>query len=137
MWSMDVYLKAWLLLWRGGSNLSLRAEGSSRRSGSRRSRQLLHDMGSISHRFTTPMDQWRTDFIAIRMGLRRKEYEHSCMDQPIGTEFRCGHRLENSHTVLVCGGRHRPIGIRVYRSEFLWSCGCAREFAGVEQNPSP
>jgi len=65
---MDVYSKAWLLLWRAGSNPSLREEGPSLRGGSRRLRQLLHGMESISHRFTTPMDQWRTDFIARRNG---------------------------------------------------------------------
>src|SRR5712692_6111181 len=68
MSSMDVYSKAWLLLWRGGSNLSLREEGLSLRSGSRRWRQLPLGMGSISHRFTTPMDRWRTDAIARRNG---------------------------------------------------------------------
>jgi predicted amino acid dehydrogenase len=36
--------------------------GPSLRSGSRRWIQLLHGMGSILHRFTTPMDQWRTAF---------------------------------------------------------------------------
>src|SRR6266849_1395537 len=66
MWSMDVYSKAWLSLWRAGSNPSPREEGSSLRSGSRRLRPLPHGMGSISHRSTTPMDQWRTDFIARR-----------------------------------------------------------------------
>src|SRR4029077_705192 len=70
MWSFDVYSKAWLLLWRAGSNPSRREEGPSLRSGSRRLRQLLHAMESISHRFTTPMDQWRTDFIARRNGRR-------------------------------------------------------------------
>src|SRR6202163_1434803 len=63
MWSMDVYLKAWLLLWRAASNPSLREEGSSLGSGSRRWRQSLHGMGSISHRFTMPTDHWRTDLM--------------------------------------------------------------------------
>src|SRR5271170_1976715 len=54
MWSMDVYSKAWLLLWNTGSSLSLREEDSSLRSVSTRWRQLLHVMGSISHRFTMP-----------------------------------------------------------------------------------
>src|SRR5580692_9949760 len=62
MWFMAVYLKAWLLHWNIGSSLSLREEDSSLRSGSTRLRQLLHGMGSISHRFTTLMDQWRTKF---------------------------------------------------------------------------
>src|ERR1700682_1501797 len=65
---MDVYSKGWLLLSRGGSNLSLKEEDSSLRSGSRRLRQLPHGMGSILHRFTTPMDQWKwkMGFIARR-----------------------------------------------------------------------
>src|SRR5713101_7066886 len=63
MWSMDACLKAWLLHWRGGSNLSLREEGSSLRSGSRGWRPLRHGMGSISHRFTMPTDHWRTDLM--------------------------------------------------------------------------
>src|ERR1700676_1287676 len=66
MWSMDVYSKAWLLLWKAASNPSLREEGPSLRSGSRKWRPLRHGMGSISHRFTTPMDPWRTDFRARR-----------------------------------------------------------------------
>src|ERR1700687_2191406 len=69
MWSTDVYWKAWLLLSKAGSSPSLREEDSSLRSGSRRWRQLLHAMESISLRFTTPMDHWRrTDFIARRNG---------------------------------------------------------------------
>src|SRR5713101_9221394 len=63
MWFMAVYSKAWLLLWNTGSSLSLREEDSSLRSESRRWRQSLHGMASISHRFTTPMDQWRTDLM--------------------------------------------------------------------------
>src|SRR5713101_5557612 len=82
MWSMDVYSKAWLLLWRGGSNPSLREEGPSLRSGSTRSRQLLHGMGSISHRFATPMDQWKTDFIARRNG--REDERRLCSPQRSG-----------------------------------------------------
>src|SRR5207249_8029378 len=68
MWFMAVYSKAWLLLWNTGSSLSLKEEDSSLRSGSTRLRQLLHAMGSILHRFTTPMDQWKTEFIARRNG---------------------------------------------------------------------
>src|SRR5216684_3531708 len=60
---MDVCSKAWLLLWSAGSNPSLREGDSSLRSGSRKWRQLLHGMGSISHRFTAPMDRWRTDLM--------------------------------------------------------------------------
>src|ERR1700694_5288528 len=63
MSSMDVYSKAWLLLSMAGSNPSHGEEGSSLRSGSRRWRQLLHGMGSISHRFTMPTDHWRTDLM--------------------------------------------------------------------------
>src|SRR6267154_5257981 len=60
MWSMDVCSKVWLSLSMVGLNPSLREEGPSLGSGSRRWRQSLHGMGCISHRFTTPMDQWRT-----------------------------------------------------------------------------
>src|SRR5216684_8760077 len=63
MWFMAVYSKAWLLLWNTGSSLSLREEDSSLRSGSTRLRQLLHGMGSISHRFTMPTDHWRTNLM--------------------------------------------------------------------------
>src|SRR3982074_3531845 len=63
MWFMAVYSKAWLLLWNTGSSLSLREEDSSLRGGSTRLRQLLHGMGSISHRFTMPTDHWRTDLM--------------------------------------------------------------------------
>src|SRR6266705_1058763 len=63
MWFMAVYSKAWLLLWNTGSSLSLRVEDSSLRSGSPRLRQLLHGMGSISHRCTMPTDHWRTDLM--------------------------------------------------------------------------
>src|SRR5258708_19695328 len=63
MWFMAVYSKAWLLHWRGGSNLSLREEDSSLRSGSTRWRPLRPGMRSISHRFTMPTDHWRTDLM--------------------------------------------------------------------------
>src|SRR5712671_4917488 len=76
MWSMDVCSKVWLSLSMVGLNPSLREEGPSLGSGSRRWRQLLRGMGSISHRFTAPMDQWRTDFIARRNG-REDERRHS------------------------------------------------------------
>src|ERR1700680_18897 len=82
MWSRDVCSKAWLLLWRAGSNPSLREEGPSLRSGSRRLRQLLHGMGSISHRFTTPMDQWRTDFIARRKVERMSAWAKDQFELP-------------------------------------------------------
>src|SRR5271167_1983520 len=75
MWSTDVYSKAWRLLWRAGSNPSRGEEGPSLGSGSRRSRQLLHGTASILHHFTTPADQWRTDFIAIGNGLRGYVHE--------------------------------------------------------------
>jgi Domain of unknown function (DUF4386) len=42
---------------------------------------LLHGMGSISHRFTTPMDQSRTKFIARRNG--RHSWGGSEMTNPI------------------------------------------------------
>src|SRR4029077_15520414 len=67
MWFMAAYSKAWLLLWNTGSSLSRREEDSSLRSGSTRLRQLLHGMGSVSHRFTMPTDHWRTDLMAVRM----------------------------------------------------------------------
>src|SRR4029077_5959277 len=63
MWFTAVCSKAWLLLWNTGSSLSLREEDSSLGSGSTRLRQLLHGMGSISHRFTMPTDHWRTDLM--------------------------------------------------------------------------
>src|SRR6266540_987727 len=68
MWSMDVCSKAWLSPWSAGSNLSPGEEGPSLRSAWGRSRRLPHAMESISHRSTTPMDQWRTDVIARRNG---------------------------------------------------------------------
>src|SRR5690349_8567089 len=68
MSSTDVSSKAWLLLWRAGLNPSLREEEPSLRSASRRWRQLLHGTESISHRFTTPMDQWSKKLIASRNG---------------------------------------------------------------------
>src|SRR5947209_7483279 len=68
MWSMDVCSKAWLLLSRAASSPSLREEGPSLRSGSRRLRPLPRGMGSFSHRFTTPMVQSRTELIARRNG---------------------------------------------------------------------
>src|SRR5713226_9563298 len=90
MWFMAVYSKAWLLLWNTGSSLSLREEDSSLRSGSTRLRQLPYGMESISHRFTTPMDQWSTDFIARRNG-REDECRHSlpqrCGCAAIGNRF--------------------------------------------------
>src|ERR1700730_11009515 len=68
MWCMDVCSKAWLLLLRAGSNPSLREEDSLLRSGSRRLRQLLHGTGSISHRFITRVDQWKTELLPRRNG---------------------------------------------------------------------
>src|SRR5580693_3810311 len=59
---MDACSKAWPSLWRGGSNPFLREEGSSLQSVSRRWRQLPPGMESISHRFTTPKDQWKSPF---------------------------------------------------------------------------
>src|SRR5580692_302686 len=58
MWSMDVCWKAWHLRWSGGSSPSPREEGSSLRSGLRRSKQSRRDMESISRRCTTPKVQW-------------------------------------------------------------------------------
>src|SRR6266850_5116149 len=93
MWSMGVYSKASLLLWRAGSNPSLGEEDSSLRSASRRWRQLPRGMESISPRFTTPMDQWRTNFIARRNG-REVELPH--------LSFEIGCRLQaNSETDLA------------------------------------
>src|SRR5580704_2706573 len=76
---MDVYLKGWLLHWRGGSNPSLREEGSSLRSASRRCRPLRLGMGSISHRFTMPTDHWRANLTPVGMVERRASgHSRSC-----------------------------------------------------------
>src|SRR5271155_677021 len=69
MWSTDVFSKAWPLLWRAASSLFPKEEGSSLRGGSRRWRQLLNAMASISLRFTTPTDPLKKDFIARRKTL--------------------------------------------------------------------
>src|SRR5690349_3423264 len=74
MWSMDVCSKVWRWLWKAGSNRSLRDEGPSLPSGSRRWRQLLQSMESISRRFTTPMDQYkerRNDRVFCRIASDR------------------------------------------------------------------
>ncbi len=44
---------------------------------------------------------------------------------------------ESSRRLLVCGGRPRPVGVRVYRRVFLWSLGRAGQLAAVEQNHDP
>src|SRR6266446_4444038 len=80
MWFMAVYSKAWLLLLNTGSSLSLREEDSSLRSGSTRLRQLLHGMGSISHRFTMPTDHWRKDLMPDGMVERMSLQELNSAD---------------------------------------------------------
>src|SRR5712664_4463883 len=97
MSSMDVYSKAWLLLSMAGSNPSQGEEGPSLRSGSRRLRQLLHAMGSILHRFTTPMDQWKTDFIARRNG--REDERRLCSPQRSGCAAIVSR--SDSHAILI------------------------------------
>src|SRR5208283_989411 len=69
---MDVYSKAWPLLWSAASSPSLRDEGPSRKRGSSRWKQLLRGMEFTSHRSTTPTDPWSTQFLARRNGPVRQ-----------------------------------------------------------------
>src|ERR1700730_10401718 len=85
MWFMAVYSKAWLLLWNTGSSLSLWEEDSSLRSGSTRLAQLLHGMGSISHRFTMPTDHWRTDLMPDGMVERMSPWAKDQAELTFGT----------------------------------------------------
>jgi hypothetical protein len=62
---MDVYSKAWLLLWSAGSNPS-QGRGFITQERVEEIERLQHGTESILRHSTTPMDQWSTDLNASR-----------------------------------------------------------------------